>query len=524
MKGIDTVSSSSLLRMLVIAIPGCVLALYLAAQIGNGQLKVPILFLIGVPLFVGVTALTRQIRIEAVILGFLLFGYIVGQSGFAHFSISERTNLYFGELGMMACAVAFLARVAFTREKIIPRRPLAWAIVAFIVIGLTRVSFDFGQSYQLKDVVRDFATVYYAGFFFIAYNVCRHSPSRRLIERVIIVSLITFIPVYIASIISPMMFQHLTIRGRPIIAPRSDLTGSFMSFACIYFFFLKTKGLRRVACIGISLIAFLIVLLAMSRATFAGLAVAMFLIVIARKSQILLWLGLSGIIGALTLAIVGSSGLGNETMVTRLQDKGLSLFEPFTGERYNYTGSTGDESAGNNQFRESWWKSVFDETTEKAPVTGLGFGYDLAKRFLRNYQSNLNIFEFDTRSPHSIILTVYGRMGLVGILSLMVIVYLILRSSIRCAVAVRNRKVPAIYIAPWCGAIAIFVTACFGVMLEGPMAAMVFWSLLGLAALRQSEMAQTQEAPHSTRLPQRPVLETAGRFDAERPAGRARFS
>src|SRR5262249_43296847 len=96
-----------------------------------------------------------------------------------------------------------------------------------------------------------------------------------------------------------------------------------------------------------------------------------------------------------------------------------------------------------------------------------------------------NPYEFDTRSPHSIILTIYGRMGIIGILLFALVVFYILRSSLRCAAAIRRGKAPALDIALWCGLVAILITSCFGVMLEGPMAAIVFWSLLGMASFRE---------------------------------------
>lgn len=503
--------SNPLLRAAVVVVPGLFLAVFLATELGQGHLGGSILLLVGTIVMLALFVLAKHIRFEAIILGFLLCGYIVDQSGFAHFSISERTNLYFGELGMIACAIAFLARVAFTRERIVPREPIAWAIVAFIVIGVTRVSFDFAQPYQLKDTIRDFATVYYAAFFFISYNVCKHSPSRRFIERVITFSLIALIPIYIASISFPTMFEHLTIRSRPILELRGDLTGSFMSFACVYFFLQQKTGIKRAVNVALGLAAFVLVLVAMSRATFVGLATAIVLLIICRKTYIVTYLVLFSVIAGLILAVVGMNtrSLGEETIVSRLTDKAMSLVAPFTGTKYAYAGVTGDVAEGNIQFRQSWWTSVINETMEKAPVMGLGFGYDLAKRFLQTYNATVNQFEFDTRSPHSILLTVFGRMGFVGIISLGLVVLLIVRSSLRCASDVRRRRIPPIYIAAWCGVIAIFATACFGVMLEGPMAAVVFWSLLGLAAVRESELNESKAVArsHSRALRRLPALE-----------------
>src|SRR5205085_10095574 len=176
------------------------------------------------------------------------------------------------------------------------------------------------------------------------------------------------------------------------------------------------------------------------------------------------------VIGALVLLPIGLSvrGSGEENFATIVRDKVLSIVEPFHTNKLTFASTAGDISAGNNEFRAAWWESVIDETNEKSPLVGLGFGYDLAKRFLRSYNAPLNTYEFDTRSPHSILLTVYGRMGVIGILIFALIFLQILRSSLRCAAAVRLRKTSPIDIGLWCGAVGILVTSCFGVMLEGP--------------------------------------------------------
>ena len=202
------------------------------------------------------------------------------------------------------------------------------------------------------------------------------------------------------------------------------------------------------------------------------------------------------VIGIMTLTpiVLAVKGSGEATYATMLRDKILSVIEPF-GNKRSFASEVGDVSAGNNEFRATWWKSVIDETNEKSPLVGLGFGYDLAKRFLRSYTAPLDPYAFDARSPHSILLTIYGRMGLIGFLSFAVVVFFILRSSLRCGVAVRRGKTAATDLAWWCGAVAILVTSCFGVMLEGPMAAIVFWSLLGMASYLEWERLNSATAP-----------------------------
>jgi hypothetical protein len=481
-----SVSGSPFLRALVIVVPGLLVAVYLATQIGNGDISTAIYFLIGVIVLIAVKFSTKYVRLEGLVLGILLFGYIVGQSGFGHFSFSPRKGIYLGEVGLMICVASMMTRVAFTREKLIPKQPLSWAVLGLLAIGTFRFIYDLRQSSNEMEVVRDFATIYYAVFFFIAFNVCRHPGSRLFLERAIAVALICAIFVCPPSWFAPSLYNHFLVHGQLFIAPRGDLTGSFMGFACILFF-LKSLRSRRIAWTALSFAAFVALLVPLSRATFLGFAAAVLLLMFSGQPKFLLRIAAFCILGIMILTplVLAVKTTGEETYAARLQDKVLSIIEPF-GNKQTFASEVGENAAGNNEFRVAWWQSVIDETNDKSPLVGLGFGYDLAKRFLSSYTA-VNAYDFDTRSPHSILLTIYGRMGIVGILTFSIFVLYILRSSLRCAAAVRHGKTPTTDIALWCGALAILVTSCFGVMLEGPMAAVVFWSLLGMASYREWE-------------------------------------
>lgn len=490
-----SISGSPFLRALVIVVPGLLVALYLATEIGSGNLPTTIYFLLGVIFLVAVKIFTKHVRFEALVLGILLFGYIVGQSGFGHFSISPRQGIYLGEIGLMICLGATIPRIAFTREKIIPKQPLAWAVFTLMALGTFRFIYDLRHSVNEMDVVRDFATIYYAAFFFIAFNVSRHAGSRLFLQRAVTVGLVCAIFVSSVFFIVPSLYDHFLIHGQPFIAPRGDLTGSFMGFACILFYLNgQTKG-HGIRWTLLSLAAFIALLIPMSRATFLGFAAAVILLMLCGQSKFLLRVAIFCVIGIMILTpiLLAVKKTGEDTYVTRLRDKIASIVDPF-GSKHTFSSAVGDTAAGNDEFRAVWWTSVIDETNEKSPFVGLGFGYDLAKKFLINYRE-VNAYAFDTRSPHSILLTIYGRMGIVGILSFFLVVFYIVTSALRCAAAIRSHKTPVIDIALWCGAVAILVTSCFGVMLEGPMAAIVFWSLLGMASYREWERLHPAPAP-----------------------------
>jgi hypothetical protein len=53
----------------------------------------------------------------------------------------------------------------------------------------------------------------------------------------------------------------------------------------------------------------------------------------------------------------------------------------------------------------------------------------------------------------------------------------------------------------WCAAWVILVSACFGVVLEGPMGAVVFWTILGLASAAEDGPAIGDKAETVAHLP-----------------------
>ena len=138
------------------------------------------------------------------------------------------------------------------------------------------------------------------------------------------------------------------------------------------------------------------------------------------------------------------------------------------------------DKGDNNRFRIIWWKNVARETLQTAPVMGLGFGADLARGFLAEYYPTSDV-DFTARSPHNIFMTTLGRMGLLGALVLLGVYSAQARNTVRVGRAVRSDPTH-----PWpmtleAACWVVMTSACFGVVLEGPMGAIPLWILLGRA-------------------------------------------
>src|SRR5256885_5807437 len=133
---------SAVTKSLITAIVGLIFAVFIGTQLGKGSWMFPVgIGLIG--LLGGLYSLFfKAIRLEALILGFLVFGYIVGNRGFAQLSLTPNAPVYVGEVGMMACLALLALRAALKRERLIPRTPLSLAIVIFILLGSVRLAMD----------------------------------------------------------------------------------------------------------------------------------------------------------------------------------------------------------------------------------------------------------------------------------------------------------------------------------------------------------------------------------------------
>jgi hypothetical protein len=190
-----------------------------------------------------------------------------------------------------------------------------------------------------------------------------------------------------------------------------------------------------------------------------------------------------------------------QTAVYSTYEHALSIFD-LSGTGTYVNQESGDPGL-NNRFRWTWWNTVFKDTAAQNPVFGLGFGYDLAARFLVEYEL-LGAEDFTTRSPHSMIMSVFGRMGAVGLAAWLAVAVSMSVLTRRCFMAGDFDAIGLVCIA-W----VLWFSACVGVVLEGPMGAVVFWIVLGLANRGLGEQKADEPVPVADLQPALPVDEVA---------------
>jgi O-antigen ligase len=446
-------------------------AIALGVEIAQGTLVWPSL----VAGALAVIALTRiqPLRIPSLLIGGVVFGYIVGNRGFAQISITGRVPLLPAEFVLLIAGTILVFRSALTRSLPVTKEPLNLALVVWVCLSSVRFPSDmhiFGVM-----ALRDFATVYYALFFFIVQDAGAKEADRTFMFRCMLWGLgilAVVIPVY--QLYPDFFLSRLTFRGVPLIFFKGDLEGTFAAAGSVLFFAcFESRGSRRslVLCLALAALA----VESNNRASMLGLAAAAAVLGISGRWRFAAALGSAAAVSTvLVLAVaIARNESWRTTPVYDAYERVASLVDP-SGAR-TYTGEETFNKGDNNVFRSLWWRVTIDETVSTNPWAGLGWGYDLAETFERIYYPEGND-EFSARSPHNILVTLFARTGVVGFVPFLIVVGAI---GIRSVRAIRARRQSA-YL--WAAACVILTSSCFGVVLEGPMGAVVFWSMLGLAS------------------------------------------
>jgi hypothetical protein len=450
------------------------LALWIGWSIANGSLG-----LAGLAAATSLAAILvrlSRLPLGTVVLGLLLIGYVVGNRGFAQIMPLSRVPLFPAELGLAVCLGGLIMQAATRRTQWWRNDALNWAVAIWLVLGTARVIVDVPRHGLMA--LRDYAVVYYAAYFFVAQHQAMQARAQRYLVGCLRLGVVVLLPVYFLFQALPEFFlSSLTLRGVPLVFLKGDLAASFLGagMAIVYFTLHERHRFLGGVLAGAM---FLTVVAGDSRASLAGVVVASIWLLMARRWGLP---ALQGVMVALALtALVAAAVLGS----SRAAEARLQVLTDYTASltdlqrSHVYSNEENAYKSDNNQFRLVWWGALARETASQAPVFGLGFGYDLARGFLQVYYPETDD-DFTARSPHSIVMTAFGRMGIIGLAVLGIMVGAI---ALRTWQALRDRSTDPVAVGSWCAAWVILTSACFGVVLEGPMGAVVFWSVLGLAS------------------------------------------
>jgi len=460
-------------RTRLFALAGSMLAVVIGVQIANGSFFWASLCL-GACVALVVTR-TQSLRLDTVMLGAVLVGYIVGNRGFAQFSFSNVFPLLPAELVLLVAGAMLFVSSAQQRELPWRRDPLNTALLLWMLAGTIRALFG-ARAYGFA-AARDYALVYYGGFFFLAQRAARDPAAARFLHGCLLAGCALLLVIHPLFTAFPDFFLNTaTVRGVPLIFYKDDLAGNFMAMGSLLFYvrFGRTKHLLYLA-VSLALAALMIT--TNSRSSMVGLGVGAAWLAFGGRWKFPVLLFATGLTAAVVIFFVAyfRNQSWQQTPLQSVYERTLSIVDP-QGQR-SYQAEDIASKGDNNVFRMVWWRAAIDETLENNAWFGLGFGYDLADRFVRQYFPDSSE-DFTARSPHNVLITIFARMGIVGSAVFLALLAII---TARTWQSLRGPQRNAEASAYWCAAWIILVCACFGVVLEGPMGAVVFWTTLGLA-------------------------------------------
>jgi O-antigen ligase len=476
-------------RTRISAAAAAALALVLGVQIAQEALFWPMLCAGGLAALVLLRIQSQPLG--TLLLGGLLVGYIVGNRGFAQLSVFGGFPLLPAEFVLLvACAILV---VQCARRRDLPLRYDALNLTLFIwmLIGTVRLLFDI-RVYGFA-ALRDYAMVYYGVFFYLAQHAARDAASARFLHRCVLVACGLLLVVHPLAAQFPNFFlSTLTLRGIPVIFYKDDLAGNFMAMGSLLFF-LRYEKSRHLAWLAASLALVGLMFATNSRSSMVGLAVGAAWLAVAGRWRFVATLSAGVIVAAVGLLLVAQvrHQSWRQTPVYSIYERTMSIADPLGQRAYRDEESL--SKGDNNVFRMVWWRAAVGETVESNLWFGLGFGHDLAYRFIREYFPD-NTEEFTARSPHNVLITVFARMGVIG--SVAFLAFLV-ACAVRTLRILRHGASFADSGAFWCAAWVLLVCACFGVVLEGPMGAVVFWTVLGLASATSVTERQQRDAEDS---------------------------
>jgi hypothetical protein len=496
------------IRVLLFAAVGAALGIYIGVDLADESYGLAVLVAL-VALWI-IAERASKSPPEAWLMGVLIVGYIVGNRGFAQIQPSPSIPLLPAEAVLLVAVPLLIARSAIKQANAFRKDFLNIAILIWVIFGAIRLPIDIGRFGVLA--LRDFAMAYYAVYFFIAQALGDNVTSTRVLTRSFTVAFALLIPTVISIQISPdFLYDHFTWSGVPIIYHKSDLIATSLAAG---FFWLWTRGNasgNRIWFVLSATSLLLIGLMASPRAAMTAIAVTTVVWLLAGRWKIAVaQVGIVSVAAILGIAALSFTGKDLKTSIPySMYEHAISIFDPAgTGTYIN--GESGDPGS-NNQFRLVWWRDVIGQTLSTNPAFGLGYGADLSTQFLIDYDL-ISDETFAARSPHSMIVTVFGRTGVVGLAAWLVVIAAISQAIWRL---IKSGEPDGSGLASV--VCVVGTSACFGVVLEGPMGAVLFWTALGLANSRLKQSSTSGETrPVTEASPQAPddwQVAKAGTFD-----------
>lgn len=408
---------------------------------------------------------------------FVLIGYFFAGKGFAYLSPTPGLPIYVGELFLVVLMVGFTIRSKLNIVESCRLHVLnVFILVACCYVLLRLVLIDFDMYGLLA--IRDSAMVYYS---FIAIATAKLMADEKLMN----VMKKVICPIVLVGVVSHAVLVKCVYASsladiplvKAVYLPHPDIhVGLNAACAVIGFHLLEKKSYW-----GILFLVTTLITMATGKTayTFAFVIVALVFLIYGRMKIVLI---LGGAIAFFAIFVGAVLVSVDSDRLEILEQSDLSTTFDDIGQS-GYVGTSG--------WRLNWWRIVFRDTYNEAPIFGLGLGSDISTNFIEEGMG-IDVDTSDhqmllTRYPHNIFFTVFGRLGFVGATFLILYSIFFLRFIYKyCKLLIAKNERELIDIILLAIVLAGFCNAFVQTTYENPYAGIPHWICMGIMFARYS--------------------------------------
>jgi len=326
--------------------------------------------------------------------------------------------VYISEIVLAMLLLGYVMRCSTKQWPLLPPTSLAFPVTLFLLYGVLHIWVDI-RTFGFM-TLRDSCIVYYSGFFLAAYQLANTSEAfTRLLKKILLfAAVLTFGLAAIQSLGGAVIVSSLrlllTFGSRSLFAPHPDSSDAVVLGVIVFCVFM-TKSRAGYAWIFqfVCLLGVLIVLANVKGALLVGFFTALGYLFLAGQYWFFRRLAFVGLLGAVVVfAAVEYYPEYTPDQLDKVVEEFESMVSPFR-EKTKSDESTDDKTVA---WRLGWWSWIIRETFATNPFWGMGLGRDLAIEFEEEYFGRRYIAEQSAvRGAHSSMMTIFGRMGLIGL-------------------------------------------------------------------------------------------------------------
>lgn len=384
---------------------------------------------------------------------------------------------YWGEI-TLALSLLLIAPWLRGTGFLARNRELTFVIAAFMALGAALTAMSFPR--WRMDALRDAAIWYYALFFFVGLGLAAREAMADRVWLWLRVFWFASLAWNTADLLTHRRLSEagpiIPWRGVPLFFNSVHETGEHLALGAMLVLCTTTlvrKPLWRIVLVPLAVLGLGLFAMAQGRGMRIGIAsgVAAVLLLGMARHRPHFQVRLVTLIACAVPVLALLTAIYTERIVTIAH---LDRFEE----------ADPADPTGTANWRVIWWESLYDAVMKKNPELGLGFGESLHlyHPLLWNRQD-----DFIVRSPHNFNVTVFARMGFIGLAIWAAILVLGIGGLFRRVWRGTARGEPY---APdrldeltfWVMMlVATVVNSSFGVLMEGPVLGIWFWFALGFA-------------------------------------------